>query len=473
MLLLLLVVPPSDAQIPTEIGKQALAIVVLCDDTTLEPAYAGQDEVTCILQDLSRDSVYAPGATSGQGAVQHQIHIYTRPKPESNATLGYQVIVTRPYSNLYGGDVVPFQVNVKATPQVNAQDYNFELVADYTAQGGYNQTIVIPFSAQVDTYDFALVSWADNQAKSAGLDDVVTYSILVQNTGVYPDSYRFTLTADPVLKVITPSNVYVPPMESRVVNFSVLTPHDKILEMGHTYPIGVKVNSMGFGGSGGTGVYSTTAILNLSGVYVPVYWIPLLLVGLVSMGVVVRGARETSERHRLERGAPREVDLAPRQVVLLSELKRTDPATYKEKKAALDSVYKERRQDYRAHRKERAAADAAEAKVARAEFLAQKKARREQEREAKKRRIEERRAEAKEAKLLRQKEKVLAKKRKVLEAAQAKQAKKDAKVAAKQAKIDAKAAAKQAKIDAKEAKLQAAADKKAAREAKKAAKQQK
>jgi hypothetical protein len=288
------------------------------------------------------------------------------------------------------------------------------------------------------------------------------YSVLVQNTGVYPDSYRFTVKAAEDLFITTPSDVYIPAGESRVVNFSVLTPRGKLYELGRSEAISIKVNSMGFDGRGGTGVYSTTGLLQIRGFYIPVYWIPLLLVGLVSMGVVVRGARETREQHRLERGAPREVELTPRQAVLLAELRRTDPEAYKEKRKALATVYTERRQDYRSHRKERLAADREEARQAKLEFAAQKKARKAQRIEDRKRRAEEARAAKREAKLLRQKERELGKKRKVLEKAQAKQA-----------KVDAKLAAKQAKIDAKQAKKDAGAAKKAEKEAKKAAKKQK
>lgn len=463
LLLLILLTPTSAAQLPPEVAGGALFISVECPDTMLEPAYAGQDEVMCRVRDLSRDSVYLPDATSGTGATPHQIMLTARPRAGFENVTGYQVIVTRPIIDLYGGDVVDFGVNVKTTPLVNAQDYPFELVAEYThSSAGYNQTIVVPFSAQVAPYDFALLSWAGNQAQRAGQDEVVIYSVLVQNTGVYPDSYRFSVKGAADLFITTPSDVYVPAGESRVVNFSVLTPRGKLYELGRSEAISVKVNSMGFDGSGGTGVYSTTAVLQIRGVYIPVYWIPLLLVGLVSMGVVVRGARESREHHRLERGSPREVELTPRQAVLLAELRRTDPAAYREKRKALLTVYRERQQDYRAHRKERLAADREEARQARVEFLAQKKARKAQ-------RIEERKqqklaaiAAKREAKLLAKKEKVLAKARKKLEKAQKKQA-----------KIDAKVAAKQAKLDAKQAKKDAAAAKKAEKEAKKAAKKQK
>lgn len=455
LFLLVLLIPVSAAQvpIPAEVGSSTLAITVQCLDTSLEPGYGGQDEVSCFVQDLSRDSVSVPGSNNGQGAQQHTVSLSVRPMAVSANTTGYQVLLTRSIIGMFGGDIVPFVVNIKATPQVNAQDYSFELVADYTGPNGYAQTIVIPFSAQVNPYDFALLSWAGSSSQKAGQDDIVTYRVQIQNTGVYPDIYRFTIISKPDIRVSTPSNVYVGPGETRVVNISMLTPHGKLYEVSRSEAITIKINSMGVGGLGGTGAYTTTALLQIRGPYVPVYWIPLFIVGILSAGVVIGGSRDKTQRRKLERGAPRRVDLTPRQQVLMAELRRTDPETYKEKQGALDTVYKERREDYLAHRKERAAADRAEAKQAKAEFEERRKAKKAARIAARNQAAKDAKDARAEAKLVAKKEKQLAKRRKVLAKAQAKQDKKDAKLAKKAEALAQKQAKADAARDAKAAKL--------------------
>ena len=457
-LLLFTLMPPAAAQLPDQldpVAGGAMNFIVLCSDTLLEPTYAGSDEVTCLLQDVSRDSVYAPGSTSGTSPSQHLVTLTAEPRNASANVTGWQVLVSRPFITTFGGDTHEFTVNVKATPLINTQDYDFDLVAHFSTTGGYNATQRVPFNAQVGRYDFALLSWVPgSQSQKADLDQVVTYSVVLQNTGVYPDSYRFSVSARDDLKVTAPPSVYIPPGESRVVNVSVLTPNNKIFELGRGETITIKATSVS-----GSGVYTTTGILQIRGSYIPLYWIPLLVVGAVSTAIVARGSREARELRKLEKGRPRPVALTPRQQVLLGELRKGDPDAYKTKRRSLDVVYKERLADYRAHRKEREAADREEARLAALELKAQRKARKEKrkadalaQKAARKEAKLAKKAEQKEAKLLKKKEKVLAKAR--------------AKLAKKQAKIDKK----QAKIDAKAAKAQAKADKAAAREAKKAEK---
>lgn len=448
LLLSLLVpfIPSASAQIPAPIaGAAPLDIHLFCPDQLLEPAYAGADDAECTLKDLSRDAVYHPDAGVGPGYT-HTVFLETRAVNESLNASGWQVELTLSAYSMSGGQEVPFSVRAKATPAIDAQDYHFELIATYVGPGGYNKTMVVPFTAEVGPYDFALPSWVGSQSRKAGQDEVVVYTLAITNAGVYPDSYRFTINAPPDLFVTTPPNLFVPPGETRTTNISALTPHGKIYELGRNAVIGIKIQSVS-----GSGVYSSTATLNIRGPYVPAYWVPLLLVGLVSASVVVRGSREKAELRALERGRPKPVALTPRQAVLLAELRRTDKEAYEAKRRSLDSVYKERLVDYRAHRKERQQADAEEARQAKREFLAAKKARKEKRKEekraaklARKQATIEAKAQKKEAKreakLVKKKEKVLGKKRAKLEKERAKAEAREAKAAAKQARLDARAA---------------------------------
>lgn len=460
LLLLVLLLPSASAQLPALPGSpesSALAIAVLCPMSYLAVDYNSQAEVTCTLEDLSRDSLAVPGGNSGTSVSSHTVTLTTGNYGPENAT-GWQVLLSRAIVPMYGGDVVPFTVNVKATPLVNTQGLFFTLDALYTGPNGYTTNVSIPFVAEVNTYDIADVRMKDGQSvRKAGQDDIVTYEVTIANLGVFPDVYRVSAKSDPDIKVTAPGSVYVGPGETRIVTIQALTPHGKVYEVGRSTLVNIKVTS-----GTGSGTYSTVGVLQIRGPYIPVYWVPLLLVGLVSAGVVTSRTRERAAFARAEKGLPRRVQPTPRQAVLLAELKRSDPEAYKERKAQLDAIYAARRAEYAAHRKERLAQDRAEAREARKEFKA---ARAKQKAEGKARRKQEAidrkaaKAQAKQdAKLARAKEKEIAKKRKKLDKAKAKAAKA-------QAKLDAK----QAKLDAKEAKRAAAEAKRAEKLAKKAA----
>lgn len=466
LLLTILALPAASAQaLPVSPEDEALEIAILCESAFFEPNYLERDSITCLIRDFSRDSVALPGAPP-LGPSIHNVALSVRPAPGHENETGWQVILDQYVLGLRGGQEWPIQVHVTPTPAITTDEYHFELVAEFRAQTGYNRTVVMPMVAQVNPYGQAVLSWGSGQSQKAGQDDVVVYELVIANDGVYPDTYVIDITTHPSLRVSAPPDAYVPAGESRTVYISVLTPRGKLYELGFTTPLLVKVTSVGVGDIPGTGVYSAAATLQVRGAYVPVYWIPLLVVGLVSASLLsVEGVRR-AELRREERGRPRPVEVSPRQAVLLAELKRQDRAAYKEKRAALDAVYKERLADYRAHRRERLAADRAEARQARLEFAQQKKARRAQRALDKRARAEARRAERIEAREVKKREKLLAKAKKKLAKAQKKQAKIDAKLAAKQAKIDAKLAKKEAQRAAAAAKAEAKAAKAAAKAAK-------
>jgi len=469
-LLILLLLPTSAAQLPIPLEEQGIRLAVICTDGFLEPDYLQQDSVTCIIQDFSRDAAGAPGSRPA-GAL-HPVSVFTRPSAGFEDVGGWQILVSEPNFAMRGGESRTIEVRAVATPGIDRDEYDFELVVAYSSQTGYNNTTILPMVAQVNPYGFALTSWTSSSSQQAGQDEVVTYTLALTNDGVYPDSYQIGVTTDDEFRVAAPPDIYIPAKETRNITINVLTPRGKLYEIGKNAPVLVKITSMGVGDVPGSGIYSASATLQVRGAYVPIYWIPLTLIGLVSTGVVIRAGAERGARRSNERGTPRPVAVTPRQAVLLDELKRSDREKYKEKQQALDVVYKERVADFRGHRKERLAADREEARQASVEFVAQKKARKAQAVDDKRARIAAKRAAKIEARDLKKREKVVAKARKKLVKAQKKQAKIDARAAKKQAKIDAKQAAVDAKTAAAAARAQAKADKAAAKAAKKAEKEQ-
>jgi len=426
-----------------------VSFALVCPDAFYEIPYRGTVTKSCQFYDLSRDSVYQEPGSPGSGATQHLTIIKAEPRDAH----GFVVTVGRPSIVSYGGDVVEVPITVQTTPLLDAQDFMFQVIANYTGPGDIVLNQTITFGAQVDNYDIAHVQTL-NTVQKAGQFQTVRYVVQVTNDGVFPDVYRFEAKAPTGFEISTPPSVYVPPHETRNVTFSVLTPHDKLYELGRSVTFEFKVVS-----TRGTGVYGTVGILSVSGAYVPTYWIPLAIVGLISAVVVTRKAREASETRRLEQGRPQRVVLTPRQLVLLEELKRSDPEAYQARKAQLDAVFAGRRANYKQVRGEQVRKDREERQLARIEFKEQKKRRAEQAKEARARNDAERKAALLQAKAdadeTRRKEKELGKKKAQLDKAREKQAKLDAKQAAVDARAQAKAdreAAKQAKAAAKAAK---------------------
>lgn len=463
-LLLLLVVPPVSAQLPVPPPGELSSIVhigVHCDRTYLQPAKASDDRANCVVQDFSRDAAIAPGSPTGVSASPHEVSISVAIDNVSANAKGWQVVTDPPFMSLYAGDARPFMVKASATPTIDEAEYHFTVVVAYRGPAGYNETVFVPMIAEVQMYDFAYQTIL-NPVQKAGQDELVTYQLSITNTGVYPDSYVFSVVAPEDLRIAVPPIIALMPGETRVVNFTLLTPHGKVYEQGRSASITLKSQSVQ-----GSGVYTSTASLQIRGSYIPVYWIPLILIGLISAVVVGRTARERAEIRRLEAGRPRRVTPTPRQAVLLAELRRQDRDAYKEKTRALDTVYKERVTDFREHRAERAAADREEAKKARAEYVAARKQRKldrkAEKKAAKIAKREQKKLDKIQRKELKIKEKQLKKTRKVVEKAR----KKADKVAAKEAKVQAKLDAKQAKLDAKAAKAAEKEAKKAAKAAKK------
>lgn len=459
LLLVLLACGSAAAQeLPTDPRQQAFAFAVTCNPSYVDVQYMGQTTIPCTFIDASRDTSAAPGTGGGFSVTPHTTTLELVATEPSNAE-GWQLIIATPFIASFGGTTQPVVMNVQTTPQINVARATFHILATFSGPGGYVATQNVTITAQVAPYDFGYAEIV-GKIKKVGQDQDVSYVVQVSNLGVYPDSYEFIVRSqDPSFIVTAPPGLYVPPLSTRNVTIMVNTPNDKLYEFGKNNIIFVRVVS-----TTGKGVYDTTGIMQMRGGYLPTHWIPLLVVGLVSASVVVRGARERAELRRLEKGRPRRIQPTPRQAVLLAELKRKDPEAYKARTAGLDAVYKERRKAFLVAWRERKAADRAEARQARKEFKAaakkrkaEEKLRRTQEkRDRKARKLQERA----EAKVLRKKEKELAKARKKLEKRKKKLDKKQAKIDAKQAKRDAKAQAKADKLARKQAKADAKAAKK-------------
>jgi hypothetical protein len=433
--------PGATAQaVPAPVTTAVVGFSLVCDHSLFQVDFLGSTTGTCQLYDLSRDAVYQVPGSAGAGGTQHETLITATPRQGHGfvVTVGPSPVFT------YGGDIRPVQIIVQTTPLVDEQDFPFDVNVNYTGPGGIVSNQTLHMIAQVNPFDIAHVDLLD-VLQNAGQFQVVSYHIQVTNDGVFPDVYGLTVNAPDGFETGAPPSLYVPPHQAANFTISTLTPHDSLYEWGRTVTFDFRVIS-----TRGTGVYPVVGILNLSGPYVPSYWVPLTLVGLAGLVVVTRKGSDRLERRRLESGRPRRVEPTPRQAVLLRELKRRDPGAFRERRAQLVALYAERRAAWKVARGEQRVRDREERRVARQEFKAQKRKRRAELAAARRQRKADQaaadraaKADAREAK---RKGKQLSRTRKKLDKARAKQAARDAKAqaaaerrAAKEARTAAKA----------------------------------
>ncbi len=373
LLLTLFFVPFSAGQTPTlPIDNPAESVVgfaVITPQSFAEVKYLGNVVLPLIVHDLSRDSGTANEAPGGGTAFSpsgHSTALTIKEIRPANA-LGWQVLLGSPFVQSIGGEVVETTVLISTSPLLNVQEISVDIEAVFTGPGGETRNQTVTLNAQVERYDTALARITNPQIR-AGQFESVRYQVMVSNDGVYPDTYQFIVGTDKdEFRVLSPPNLYVPAKETRYTNITILTPKDKVYELGQTAVVTVKVQSLT-----GTGVYSTVGVLQVRGPYIPTYWIPVIIVGLISAVVVTRNRRLEAGLRKLEKGRPRRVQPTARQTVLLAELKRRDPEAYAKRKAQLDAIYAARRDAYRDGKKTRRDRERKEHEAAVAELRADK-----------------------------------------------------------------------------------------------------
>lgn len=209
---------------------------------------------------------------------------------------------------------------------------------------------------------------------TASQEELVVYPVVIENQATYPDWFTIHLNATPGWRASMPERVYVPPLSSRVVNLTIYTPRTAFYEWGTLGIVSIEIRSQSDPGFR----YTTAALVNLKGFHVPGYWIPVALFAVVAAGALVDKSIEKRREAVAREGRPRRPQPTPRQAVLLKELKKRDPAAYKEKMAALAAVWKARREAYRSQVKQRRAEERRLAREQRAAARAEKKRRKQQ-----------------------------------------------------------------------------------------------
>lgn len=458
LLLSVLYAGTAAAQLPTSDPTDSfVGFALVVPQSHVETDYLVPAEFRIIIKDLSRDSGSAnelPGGGVPFTPVGHDVVLAVK---ESNPPLnesGWHLLMET-YKPTYGGQDAEAIVRLTPTTLVQAQEVRVTIEGTYTGPNQHVENQTVTITARVNPYTKMDVRVL-NPVQRAGQFEIVNYEIMITNHGVYPENFNVLADSDkPDVRVIPPNSMWLQPGKTRTENITLLTPYGKPYEIGRTAVINIIVQS----DSGA--LVPQVATLQIRGPYIPTYWIPLLLVGLVAGAITITKAREQTAIRRLERGRARPVALTPRQAVLLAELKRTDPEAYKARKAQLDAVYAARRERYKTEHKERVARDREERGIATAEYKAERKrraaeekAKAKEERAARKAAFAQEKLDARETK---RKEKELRKKQVLLAKARKKQARIDEKDAARAAKAQAKAdalAAKEAKRAAKAARRQ-------------------
>lgn len=448
--------PPAPAPLHPPSGSEMKQISLDADTTFVDVPYQAQGIVKIIVRDLSRDSAQGqPGVPFPAPLALEFDQILVSAEFEGGPKIGWGLGLGITSPSLRGGESAEGNLIVQTVGRLEQQIVRIHVNATLHLRNGSKLVEGEVITARVLPYYRGVLQVLEASA-TAGQFETLTFPVEVTNPSVYPDTYVLNVTAPPgYLAHVTPK-VYVPPGEIRYVNLTVVTPKDKLYDFGTPASLVVRMRS-----ENDPTNYESYASIYVRGPYVPKAWLPLVGLVIVSGALLMNRWADEREARALEKGKPRRPRPTPRQEVLLKELKRRDPAAYRERVAQLAAIYAARRQAYREHRRENLALERAERGAARAETRAERRRRREEaraERERLRARAVEERAERKEE---RKRDRILAEERRRLEKERAKLLAKRGKLQAKEAKRRAKEEAERAKREAKEAKRRAREEKRA------------
>lgn len=440
---------PAGAQVPELPDPHPPAykqIALDVESTYLEVDFLGRATVPFTITDFSRDSTRQPGAEAAPAAGARRSTVLVTTEFEDQKP-GWMASSTLSAAFLYGGQSARGEFFIQTAGNVRDQFVHVWLNATTTLPNG---TVVVEserITARILPFYRGLVQIREPSRMVGQYEDVV-FQVEVFNAGAYPDTFQLNVTAPPGYLAHVQPKVYVQPFETRLVNLTLKTPKDKMYDLGTPGTVIVQMKSVNSPTN-----YESVASVYVRGPYVSSTIYPLTLLGIVAIGLLVNRGLSDRELAALEKGKPRRPRPTPRQQVVLKELKRRDPDSYKEKAGILAGVYKARRQEYRERHRDNARLEREERKKARAELQQER-------RERKAALAEEKRLAKVEAKRERAVRKVTRKKRRALLKEKRKLEKKRAKLAAKEAKARAKDEKKRAKEEAKSAKRAARAAKK-------------
>lgn len=453
--LALIAVPPASAQSPV-VGDFVLVNVNIDEGSAfVEVPYLGTTTIDASVTDLSRDSVQE--AKGNEKGLSHQVFVEVVVMPYhdldgvgatngsaanetmnvtgelANSTLrGWSVSGGGVFS-MTNGETRPFPLQIKNAGEVAPNFVRVRVTA--RTRDPYQGVDVVDSQdiiAKLAPF-YAGRVLIRSAPPTVGQNDLVNIPIEISNFNTYRDVFLLNASAPSGFFVAIPPRVVLEPRETRILLLQVQTPHDSLFELGRTGTIFVHARSV----NDPKAVYTAPTQVLVYGPYVPPYWWPVFLLGVLGAVVVARDTRERALLRRGEKNLPRRPRPSPREVALLQELRRRDREAWKARVTGYDSLYGERRQVWKEHRRDELAEERAE--------------RRESHLQAKERRAKEKELAEKRRAL----EKTKAKRDEAAKAVADKEAAARAKADKREAKLGAKLQKKQAKIDAKRAKVEA------------------
>lgn len=445
LVLLFAFVPAAEAQRAEDLGGLT-RINVNVEPTYITIPYLGQVDLAASISDLSRDA--AAEARGSESGILHQVAIDVKVFPygapsaanetvnaTTNATPGIRGWAAAGGGTVFtsSGKTVPFTLQVKNGGDVYPNYVTVRVSA--STRDYYSGTMITDeqdILVQLEPfYAGRLLIKAPPQ--TVGQNAIAQIPVEVSNFNTYRDTFTLNATAPAGFVATVTPRILLEPRETRIVYAEVVTPHNKVIDLGTPATVFVNMRSE----NDPKVVYTAATQIIVSGPYVPPYWWPVFLLGVVAAVVVGRDTRERAILRRGEKNLPRRPRPSPREAALLAELRRRDRDAWKARVTGYDELYGERRKVWKEHRREELAEERAE--------------KRESHRLAKERRAKENELSAKRREI----EKAKAKRDAAAQAVAAKEAAARAKADKREAKLGAKLQKKQAKIDAKRAKVEA------------------
>lgn len=316
---------PAAGQLPptpgAPSGGEALEQLVLVSlnvpTAPQEVPLLGQAQYDIVVEDLSADKAQE------RSGVYHTIRLdleYNRSEAG-----GWNVLMGPFFfSPSYGGSTWRSFAIVQATPTVKGQYFRFTVHATLTSSLGPVAVDSQDVVAHLRPFSLAAVNLL-GAPPHAGPFEEVQIPFTISNGGQYHDTFLVSAEAPLGWFVSVQPRLTVFPGETREVLVHAITPANRVFQPQETAVVLVRVRSE----LDPEVVYERAAVVILEGVFLPGYWAPVAVLGVVLLGALLARGMEVGRRQAREQGRPAPPRLTPAQQVLLADLKRRDPERYR------------------------------------------------------------------------------------------------------------------------------------------------
>ena len=321
VLAVLIAAQPALAQVPglPPIGTEpysgeVLSIQLVPDQGATDVPRLGQAYIRVLVKDRSDTNVESR-------ATVHTVNVVPTLDPQA---VGWSTFLDHTNFQTKAGDDVAVLVVVQPSATVRTIYARIVLTATMSTSTGFVTNATTELLARVLPFSLASVDISASPQHVPPFEQA-RIPVSLRNEGLYPETYRIEALGPKGWLVSSVAQLTLFPGEEGTLFVNLLTPADRVLVPEETGVITVRAHSTLEPGV----VYERATVAVVEGFYFPDYWSPVLLLGVVVGGLVVRRSVAGGRRSAREQGRPGSRRLTPAQRVMLAELKARDPERYK------------------------------------------------------------------------------------------------------------------------------------------------